>query len=130
MLPELKIKLIDFFLEKNFIKIAYLFGSYALNKYCSQSDIDILIYTEEKEKINSLIFELEKLLKINVDLVLINEAPATVIWSAIRKGIPLKISDRNFFLDIMLNTSREAEDFIDFTLNYYSLKQQRKVYAK
>jgi len=126
---NIKTKLVNFFKDKDFISIAYLFGSYAKNKQCTESDIDIIVHTTNKEKLPKLNLELERLLKINLDLLLFEEAPASVIWSAIRKGVPLKIKDRNLFLDLMLSASREAEEFYNFNLDTFIKKQQRKKYA-
>ena len=60
---------------------------------------------------------LERLLHKEVDLVILNRAPVTICWSAIKRGIPLTIKSRQLFLNFMLDVSREAEDFIDFNLD-------------
>jgi len=123
-------RLKEFFKDKEYIPIAYLFGSYAKDKECEESDIDIAIYIQDKDKLPKLWLELERLININVDLVLINSAPASLVWSAIRRGIPLKIKDRRLFLSIMLNASREAEDFLDFNLDTFFKKEKRRVYDR
>ncbi len=55
------------------VKKAYLFGSYARNEACKDSDIDILVELDHTKPIGMKFFtyqtELEELLKIKVDLV-------------------------------------------------------------
>lgn len=106
------------------ITFGFLFGSYVSKRFCLESDIDIALYLKnQNDKLESKIQnELERLLTKEVDLVILNRAPATLAWNIIRKGAPLSIKDKGFFIDFMLEISTEAEDFIDFNLDAWRRK--------
>lgn len=110
---------------KSAIKLGFLFGSYASDSPCLESDIDIALYIANGKNGKSEIGiqnDLERLLKKEVDLVVLNRTPATLSWSIIRKGIPIVIKDRRLYLDFVIDSSNEAEDFIDFSLDTWSRK--------
>ena len=106
------------------ILFGFLFGSLAAELTSQESDIDIAIYLKkEGSKLeNKIQADLESILKKEVDLIILNRCPATIAWTALRKGIPLTIEDRGLYLDFMLEVSSEAEDFIDFNLDTYRRK--------
>lgn len=118
----------SFFASRNEVRLAFLFGSAAGGRSGRMSDVDVAVYLdEEDDKVeDSLQSELERLLRKEVDLVVMNRAPATLCWSAIRKGVAVKIRDRKFFLDFMLNVSTEAQDFIEFNQD---ARRRRRAYA-
>ena len=118
----------SFFASRNEVRLASLFGSAAGGRSGRMSDVDVAVYLdEEDDKVeDSLQSELERLLRKEVDLVVMNRAPATLCWSAIRKGVAVKIRDRKFFLDFMLNVSTEAQDFIEFNQD---ARRRRRAYA-
>ena len=68
--------------------------------------------------------ELERLLRIEVELVVLNRIPSTIAASALR-GVPLAINDWGLYLDFMVVVTREAEDFMDFVIRDYMEKQQK-----
>jgi predicted nucleotidyltransferase len=109
------------------VRLAFVFGSVASDRASKMSDVDLAVYLDEEsdEVVDSLQADLERLLKREVDLVVMNRAPATLSWSAIRKGVPVKIQSRKFFLDFMLDVSTEAQDFMDFNLHAWRLKRAR-----
>jgi predicted nucleotidyltransferase len=113
----------NYFEHHEGIVMAFLFGSSARSKNSSESDIDIAIYTKGQINETKLWCELERLVKREVDLVILNRAIPTIAWEAIR-GIPLVIKDRRLYLDFMLNISREAEDLIEFNLDMYGLREK------
>ena len=52
----------------------------------------------------------------NVDLIILNRAPANIAASALR-GLPLVIKDYKLYLEFMLLVTREAEDYYNFVQN-------------
>ena len=95
------------------------------------SDIDIAVYFYPKKKrpieYEEEIFyagedeiwaDLERLLKKEVELLVLNRVSASVAASAI-KGVPLTINDWGLYLDFMEVVTAEAEDFMDFIINDY-----------
>ncbi len=124
-------KLKTYFLERNDIAFAFLYGSYAKGQARKSSDVDIAIYFYPKET-RSLEFEeeifydaeddiwadLERIVKNEVELLVLNRAPSIVAASAIR-GVPLVVNDWSLYLRFMELITNVAEDFREFIINDY-----------
>jgi len=117
-----------YFAGRDEVRLAFLFGSAASDRMGRMSDVDVAVYLDaEGDAVeDSLQTDLERLLKREVDLVVLNRAPATLSWTAIRKGAAVKIQSRKFFLDFMLNVSTEADDFLDFNLDARRRRDDRE----
>ncbi len=116
----------DYFASREDIDMAFLFGSAATGRTRNDSDVDIAVYFAKSytnEDVNKLWNELEKLLGAEVDLVLLNKDNPTLNWSALR-GIPLLIRDQSFYVEYMLQVSREAEDMQDFIIDFYKMRKE------
>ena len=121
-------KLEGYFDKREEIAFAFLFGSQASGLAISSSDIDVAIYFYPKtrrpiefeepihyEKESEIWAELERLLKKEVELLVLNRAPATISASAIR-GIPIAIRDWGLYLDFLQVVTTEAADFRDLLI--------------
>lgn len=115
-----------YFAERQEVRMAFLFGSEERGTASTESDVDVAVYLEEEGAEDVLWLDVERLLGREVDLVVLNRAPATVAWSALR-GTPLLIRDRKFYLDYLLEVSEEAESLADFNLDFW--KQRDKARA-
>lgn len=85
-------------------KVRDPFGSHARGKATRRSDVDVAVYfadAHDLTSVNGIAAELEALLRKDVDLIVLNEANASVAWAALR-GIPLVVRDRAFYLQYML----------------------------
>ncbi len=136
MKREIK-RLKAYFSQRQDIIFAFLFGSQAEKIAGKISDWDIAVYfrpqkhsleweeTEcrypEEDKVWSDLVSLFK--TDNVDLIVLNRAPANIAASAL-SGIPLVIKERGLFLDFMLITMRQAEDYGQFVDDYYEVSQR------
>jgi predicted nucleotidyltransferase len=110
------------------ITMAFLFGSYAKGNPRTDSDIDIALYMKEPYQtkwLQDIWGQIESISGKEVDLIILNHAPATICWSAIR-GIKLTIKDQKQYLEYMLNCSREAEDFQEFIFDLWQLRLHYK----
>lgn len=131
-------KLKAYFQKRDDVVMAFLFGSQAKKRAHSGSDWDIAVYFkplsnekleyEETERDypeeNRIWADLTVLLKTdNVDLVVLNRAPASIADSAIR-GEQLVIKDRGLWLRFMLIITGIAEDFRIFARDYYEIYQR------
>lgn len=129
----------EYFSDKHDVLFAFLFGSQAKKIAGRISDWDIAVYFkpqghgqiewEETEKDypqeNKIWDDIIDILKTdNVDLVVLNRAPSNISASVISEGIPLIIRDRKVFLDFMLLTLHQAEDYAHFVDNYYEIYQR------
>lgn len=131
-------KLTEYFNARDDIIMAFLFGSHAEAGAHSGSDWDVAVYItplsyadleyEQTDKDypqeDGIWFDLTRILKTdNVDLIILNRAPANIADSAIR-GRPLIIKDQDLWLRFMLVITSLAEDFREFSRNYYEIYQR------
>ncbi|MFH1386893.1 MAG: nucleotidyltransferase domain-containing protein [bacterium] len=115
------------FKEKNWVDLAFLFGSQSKGKGGAESDFDVAIWPAEKteeKNIDKLWLELEKTLKKPVDLVNLPSASPLVAWKAFQ-GIPLLVKDRRFYLNKMLEISSEAEDLNNFITDVWHAREAK-----
>jgi len=124
-----KIKLLKkYFSKREDVLIAFVFGSYAKGCEIPESDFDLAIYlkqpsTKSEEEIYS---EVSDIVEKNVDLVCLNDAPASLISNIFRTGIPLIVKDKRLYLELYLKSSLEAEDFLHFLEDFWRIKQEAK----
>ena len=121
----------DYFKEREDITFSFLFGSAARGKGRREGDVDIAVYFRPEKDIEWENFgksykgetrtglELERLLKKDVDLVVLNRAKAVLADEIIRKGKPIVIKDRGIFMDFLCIISDEAEYVRDWLESYY-----------
>jgi len=102
----------------NEISLAIIFGSYVEGKYGDLSDIDIAIKLKNKKDkldlISSLIIDLSLKLNIKedkIDIVLLDEDIPIELKFNIIKGKLLYCKDINEYLDIVVRTVSEYNDF-------------------
>ena len=89
-------KLKNFLENDTNILFAYLFGSFAKGEEHVRSDVDIAVYFKEESFDEQLrvIYELSKLVKRDVDLVVLNSSKNLLLAEDIlREGINLKSSE-------------------------------------
>lgn len=103
-------KLKDYFEKRDDIVMAFLFGSQAKGYARRVSDWDIGIYLAEEnwEKERGIWGDIERIVQAEVDLVVLNRAPASIAWNILRAGIPLSIKNRRIYLWLLLRSSHEA----------------------
>lgn len=115
-----------YFSQKEGVELAFLFGSAAKGRMLPESDVDVAIWLKDpqnQEEINRLWGDLEDLLRKEVDLILLNRASPTIAWAALR-GYPLLIQDYRLYLSLLLEVSREAEDFQDFVIDLWRWRRR------
>jgi len=115
------------------IAFAFLFGSTIKNQTHRNSDIDIGIYfypagneIEIEEDVRyeceeEIWEDIEKILKKEVDLVVLNRAPSTICLSAIR-GIPVIIKDWEIYLKFMEIVVSEGIDYQEMIISEFERK--------
>jgi len=122
-------KLKEYFGSREDICFAFLFGSHVLGKTFQESDVDIAIYFKEGysfEPTKKIWGELEEILGKDVDLVVLNTAPPLIGYTAIR-GKAIATNDYRMYLDYMLSVSQEAEDFREFVVDMWRLRERFRV---
>ena len=116
--------------------MAFIFGSYAKGSAISESDLDIAIYFKpeggemeweaDKEYADEgkIWLDVERIVKRNVDLLILNRAFSTLAFEVLRTGIPILIKDRLLYLRFLSRVSFEAIDFMDIVDEYWAIKQR------
>ena len=137
MAEKMEIQGVDFerfrryFATRQEVAFAFIYGSHAKGTGTKRSDVDIAVYfhprrrhpVEFEEEVfyaaeNEIWGDLERIVNKEVELLVLNRAPATVAVSAI-KGIPLIIKDWNLYLDFLEIATDVAEDFAEFMITEY-----------
>lgn len=113
----------------------FLFGSAVAGRLRSDSDLDLAVYQEsggylEVETERDLDREadiqvaLERATGRNVDLVLLNRAPAAVCASALLSGRPVLMRDRAFYTRYYLAVTAVASDFLDTERDFRAVRDR------
>ncbi len=135
-----KVKLLKEYFEKEpAVILAFLFGSRAKGYFRDKiSDWDVAVYFEPKTKRIEIEEDIvypqrdeiwgavEKILQDEVDLVVLNRVPADLVFSILNSGLPLCIKTPAFFLELLLRASSQTEDFGEFMLDFWKIKQRAK----
>ena len=79
------------------------------------------IYYENEDSVYS---DISGIVQKEIDLVCMNYAPASLVSYVIKEGIPLVIKDGRLHLETYLKASAETEDFLEFSEDYYRIKQK------
>ncbi len=101
-------RLAEFFKSREYVELAYLFGSHSKGKQGPLSDIDIGVYLSSKptkaERIERRLdstAELAGLLKTeSIDLIIMNDASPVISFEIIKPNIPVFIKDEDLKLDV------------------------------
>lgn len=127
-------KLREYLEKQPNIIFAYLFGSYARGDYHTTSDIDIAIYTKDKdlglEHYKSLRQELMDLMQKNVDLVLLNDATPLVKHLIIKEKVHIFSKAKDEERDFIVKSLYEYNDmkpYLDLAYNTMIKRIRREV---
>ncbi len=121
----------QYFINREDVAFAMLFGSQAKGKATKTSDIDIAVYfypeirhpIEYEEEVfykgeDEIWEDLERYLKNDVELIVLNRVPSTIAASALRGNV-LAINDWGVYLNFLETITDEADRFMDFIINDY-----------
>lgn len=130
----------EYFAQKDDVLMAFVFGSYVRGQEMAESDFDVAVYFKAEKgvmehkcdlDIESQIWsDLSAIVKKEVDLVCLNNAPASLVSSVVTEGIPLAVKDEKLFWEIYLKKSSETEDFLGFLEDFRRIKQDAKSLTK
>ncbi len=119
-----------YFAEQPNVSMAFVFGSFANGRAMAESDFDIAVYfkpkgkeieweTEKEYKGESKIWlDVEKIVKRNVDLLILNRASSTVAFEVLRTNKPIIVKDKMLYWRFFSIITFEAIDFMDFVDDY------------
>lgn len=113
------------------VAFAFLFGSSVRGRIRKEGDVDVGVYFWPEKDIEWEAFDkvypgearigldLERLLKKEVDLIVLNRARSILADEIVRKGKPIIIKDKGLFMDFLCIVSDEAEYVRDWLSTYY-----------
>lgn len=113
----------DYFAKRDDVVMAFFFGSQAKGYARTISDWDIGVYLieERREHEQAIWKDAEAILQTEVDLVVLNRAPATIAWAILRSGVPLTIKNRKLYWNLMFRVSDEANAWYETSRDYYRI---------
>ena len=116
-------RLKGYFQKRDDIAMAFVFGSQAKGYARKSSDWDIAVYLdqEDRDREQAVWSDVEAIVQSEVDLVILNRAPAALAWAILRVGIPLTMKDRSLFLSFLLKTSHEANAWFATARRYHKI---------
>lgn len=116
MMPagEIAERLRAYFARQGSVLHAFLFGSHAAGRAMAESDLDIGLILTDRADEQRLWGEVSEICGTDVDLVVLNDAPATLVSAVLKTGVMLAMRDRGMYLDLLLAATGEAEDFSRF----------------
>lgn len=124
-----------YFEKRDDVAFAFLFGSAVKGRVRVEGDIDIAVYFRPEHGVEweesgkrweaeaRIALDIERLLKKEVDLIVLNRARATLADEIIRKGMPIIIKDTGLLLDFLCIVSDEAEYVREWMFEYYKEAQ-------
>jgi len=141
MVPKLKkIKLLkDYFKKNPRVLMAFVFGSHAKGTQMEKSDWDIGVYFKPKEYLElesniekykgekNMWSDLVDILETdNIDLVVLNRAKSSLVYSAISTGTPLIIKDDKIYYELLCKAGYEAMDWWQFVKEFYEISKKTR----
>ena len=115
------------------LTFAVLFGSAAAGRMRPDSDIDVAVYgaaggrleieqDREIDRETELQIALERATQRNVELLILNRAPATVCAAALTTGRIVLMRDREFYTRYLLAVTSAATDFLQTEGDYRAIR--------
>jgi predicted nucleotidyltransferase len=117
-----------YFQSTETVLFAFLFGSQASGKIYQESDVDVAVYLKEGYSLSTvkkIWTDIEAIVKKDIDLIILNTAPPLIAHAALR-GKPIVIKEQALFLNYLLQTSGEAEDFSLFLQDMWQWREKIK----
>lgn len=119
--------------------MAFVFGSQAKGTNTDESDVDVAVYLSpvdpsgidieidrEFASETEIWDDVERCLGREVDLVVLNRAPATLAAAVFYEGNPVVVKNDDVYWRFFLEITREAEDFRGFIREFRSIKSRSR----
>jgi len=88
----------EYFNKQENVILALIFGTNAKGMAGEESDMDIAIYLKDEKEEDRIWLDLSKIITKEVDLVLLNKAPFSLVSNIFKTGIPLLFKTENYLL--------------------------------
>ena len=135
--PETIEALSLYFTKHPDVLMAFVFGSRAKNTARPTSDWDVAVYFKpmqyaelgtaisypEEQKIW---LDIQNTLEAEVDMLVLNRARPSLVFSVLNSGTPLVIKDRKLYMRLLLKTHYEAVDFWRFVRDFWHIRERSR----
>jgi uncharacterized protein YutE (UPF0331/DUF86 family)/predicted nucleotidyltransferase len=130
------------------VTMAFLYGSAAQGRLRQDSDVDVAVYfggaaesvaargttldieePVEFDEEGPLWSDMERAVGRNIELLVLNRAPATVCGAAVTAGLPILVRDANLRTRYELAVTRLAEEFRNTEAEYFEIKDRSRSLA-
>ena len=116
----------------------FLFGSAVAGRLRSDSDLDVAVYQasdgyleieapRDLEREADIQVALERATQRNVDLLVLNRAPASVCAAALLSGRPVLMRDRAFYTRYFLAVTAVASDFLETERDFRAIRDRSRL---
>ncbi len=111
----------EYFDKRDDVVMAFLFGSQATGRARNASDWDVGVFLVEGggEREQQIWRQIEKIVGVEVDLVILNRAPAKIAWPIIGTGAILTLKDHDRYMAEVRRLSEEADAWYKTADEYY-----------
>ena len=127
----------EYFEKREDVVMAFLFGSQASGRIHKESDWDVAVYVTpdrygELEISRDIPYtkeiwnDVERIVKTNVDLLVLNRARPPLVFSVLNHGVSLVIKDRLLYVRLLLKTHYEAVDFWHFVYDFWKIRERSR----
>lgn len=133
-------KLKEYFIGKEDVLMAFLFGSRSKGMAHKESDVDVAVYVRPMKDgaplevesgvdytriVSQMTSDVSDILKEDaVDVVVLNNAAPSVAFEAMQSGEPLVIKDRALYLSFLCKVSFEAIDFWKTAADFLKIRER------
>jgi uncharacterized protein YutE (UPF0331/DUF86 family)/predicted nucleotidyltransferase len=129
-------KLKEYFEKRDDVVLAYIFGSQAKGTERRISDWDLGVYFHPKGReleleegfdypqVTEIWREIERIVKSDVDLVVLNNAYTPLVYTTLNTGIPIVQKDMWLYRRLLTKTFYEALDFWQFAQEFWDIRQR------
>ena len=128
-------KLKEYFEKREDVVMAFLFGSQVTGRTRKDSDWDIAVYFKpavygeleahrEFPQLSHIWEDVEHLTEASVDLLVLNRAKPSLVFSVLNKGTLLTIKNHTLYLQLLIKTHYEAVDFWNFVYDFWNIRER------
>lgn len=126
---EITEKLKEYTQKEPNIVLAFVFGSAAKGRETEESDVDIGVYLKDRKGEDKIWGEFSRIIGREIDLIVLNDAPATLVANVFKTGVPLAIKNKQLYWKLYFTATLESEDFSHFAEDYYRIYQRSRSFS-
>ena len=127
-----------YFQSRRDVAFAFLFGSCAAGTSGPMSDVDLGVYFYPKSNEfeieddvsyqgeDTIWADTETICGREVDLLVMNRAPARLVSTALSEGVELSMASRPLFLKVLLAAGSLFDEYVDFTRSFLEIKARSR----